>query len=85
MIGRQELTQLIRSKLPDADVHVVDRTGTMDHFNITVRSQAFAGKTLIEQHQLVYGALRTALADGRVHAVELKTLVLPNENVEAEG
>ena len=85
MIDNESLTALIRNDLPDATVDIYDRTGTMDHFNITVRSQAFAGKTLIEQHQLVYGALRTALADGRVHAVELKTLVLPNENVEAEG
>jgi stress-induced morphogen len=80
MIGDRDLTELIRSTLPDADVDVVDRTGTMDHFNVTVRSSAFAGKTLIEQHQLVYGALRTALADGRVHAVELKTLVRSSEN-----
>ncbi|MBV8343845.1 MAG: BolA/IbaG family iron-sulfur metabolism protein [Candidatus Eremiobacteraeota bacterium] len=47
----------------------------MDHFNVTVRSHAFRGKTLIEQHQLVYGALKGALKDGRVHAVELKTIV----------
>jgi stress-induced morphogen len=77
MIEDRALTELIRSKLPDAEVQVVDRTGTMDHFNVTVRSRAFAGKSLIEQHQLVYGALRAALADGRVHAVELKTLVGP--------
>lgn len=66
---------MIRAELPDAEVGVVDRTGTMDHFNVTVRSNAFRGKTLIEQHQLVYGALRAALKDGRVHAVELKTIV----------
>ena len=75
MIDDNALTDLIRAKLPDADVSIVDRTGTMDHFNVTVRSREFKGKTLIEQHQLVYGALRTALKDGRVHAVELKTLV----------
>jgi stress-induced morphogen len=75
VIASDALTELIRARLPDADVGVVDRTGTMDHFNVTVRSKAFAGKTLIEQHQLVYGALRGALADGRVHAVELKTIV----------
>lgn len=74
MIDNGSLTQLIRNRIPDAEVGVVDRTGTMDHFNVTVRSKAFAGKTLIEQHQLVYGALRDALADGRVHAVELKTI-----------
>lgn len=75
MIDNGSLTQLIRTRIPDAEVGVVDRTGTMDHFNVTVRSKAFAGKTLIEQHQLVYGALRDALADGRVHAVELKTII----------
>lgn len=75
MIDNDSLTALIRRDLPDAHVDIVDRTGTMDHFNITVRSSAFAGKTLIEQHQLVYSALKGALKDGRVHAVELKTIV----------
>jgi stress-induced morphogen len=78
MIDNASLTALIVAELPDADVEIVDRTGTMDHFNVTVRSGAFLGKTLIEQHQLVYGALKAALKDGRVHAVELKTLLPGN-------
>ena len=73
MIDDDSLTALIRAQIPDARVDIFDRTGTMDHFNITVSSNAFAGKPLIEQHQLVYGALKGALKDGRVHAVELKT------------
>jgi stress-induced morphogen len=81
LIENDALTALIRVDMPDAEVTVVDRTGTMDHFNVTVRSTAFRGKTLIEQHQLVYGALRAALKDGRVHAVELKTLIPENERV----
>lgn len=75
MIDNDSLTSLIRAQLPDAGVDIVDRTGTMDHFNVTVRSAAFKGRTLIEQHQLVYGALKDALKDGRVHAVELKTIL----------
>lgn len=75
MIDNESLASLIQREIPDADVAIVDRTGTMDHFNITVRSGAFSGKTLIEQHQLVYGALKAALKDGRVHAVELTTVV----------
>jgi stress-induced morphogen len=75
VIDDDALKELIRVELPDAEVGVFDRTGTMDHFNVTVRSRAFAGKSLIEQHQLVYGALKAALKDGRVHAVELKTIV----------
>jgi stress-induced morphogen len=81
MIENDALTKLIRAEIPDAQVEIIDRTGTMDHFNLTVRSQAFSGKTLIEQHQLVYGALKTALKDGRVHAVELKTIVSENHHV----
>jgi len=75
MIDNESLTALIQREIPDAQVDIVDRTGTMDHFNVTVRSSAFAGRTLIEQHQLVYTSLRGALKDGRVHAVELKTIV----------
>jgi stress-induced morphogen len=75
VIENDALTELIRAALPDAEVGVFDRTGTMDHFNVTVRSKNFQGKTLLEQHQLVYGALKAALKDGRVHAVELKTIV----------
>ncbi|MGA7354639.1 MAG: BolA family protein [Candidatus Cybelea sp.] len=75
MIENKTLAELIRAVIPDAEVGIFDRTGTMDHFNVTVRSREFGGKTLIEQHQLVYGALKGALKDGRVHAVELKTIV----------
>jgi stress-induced morphogen len=75
VIENKTLTELIRAAIPDAEVGIFDRTGTMDHFNVTVRSREFGGKTLIEQHQLVYGALKGALKDGRVHAVELKTIV----------
>ncbi len=75
MIENDALTNLIRNELPDAEVGIFDRTGTMDHFNVTVRSNAFQGKSLIEQHKLVYGALKGALKDGRIHAVELKTIV----------
>jgi stress-induced morphogen len=78
VIDNAGLTGLIVATLPDAQVSIHDRTGTMDHFNVTVRSQAFKDKTLIQQHRLVYAALRAALADGRIHAVELTTIVAEN-------
>ncbi len=76
MIDNESLTGLIRVAIPDAQVDIHDRTGTRDHFNLRIASAAFAGKTLIEQHQMIYAALGAALKDGRVHAVELKTQVL---------
>ncbi|MBC5825995.1 MAG: BolA family transcriptional regulator [Candidatus Eremiobacteraeota bacterium] len=68
-----ELAHLIRQKLPDAAVETVDRTGTRDHYNVRVRSQAFSGMPLMDQHRLVYAALDAALKDGRLHAIEIKT------------
>ena len=76
MIDDNSLRSLIRSTMPDAQVDIQDRTGTRDHFNLQIGSSAFAGKTLIEQHQMVYAALGAALKDGRIHAVELKTQIL---------
>ena len=81
MISNDALTALIRETITDAEVSIYDRTGTMDHFNLTIRSSAFAGKPLLAQHKLVYGALKDALADGRVHAVELKTITTENAHV----
>jgi len=73
MIDDNSLARLIRAQLPDAQVGVRDLTGTRDHLDVSVRSQAFAGKTILQQHRMVYAALREALDDGRVHALQLKT------------
>lgn len=73
MIDSNGVTALIRAQIPDADVVVTDLTGTMDHYDIRVRSRAFAGKTLLDQHRMVYAALEAARQDGRIHALQLKT------------
>ncbi len=75
MITHGDIEQLIRRALPDARVETHDRTGTLDHYNVTVVSAAFSGKPLLDQHRIIYGALAEALKDGRLHAVELKTEV----------
>ena len=77
MITHEDLEALIRRAMPDARVQTHDRTGTFDHYDIAVASAAFAGKSLLDQHRMVYSALATAMNDGRLHAVELKTEVMP--------
>lgn len=67
-----EIERLIRASLPDATVEVADYTGGGDHFEATVVSQTFEGKTRVEQHQIVYAALGE-LMTGPVHALALKT------------
>ncbi|MFI5365510.1 MAG: BolA family protein [Candidatus Binatia bacterium] len=67
-----EIETLIRSGLPDARVEVTDTTGGGDHFQAVVVSPTFAGRGLVERHQLVYASLQGAMAD-RIHALSLKT------------
>jgi stress-induced morphogen len=76
MIHSSTMTDLIRRAMPDAEVEVVDLTGTMDHFNVLVRSGAFRGVPLMDRHRMVEGALAEARADGRIHAMSIRTEIL---------
>ena len=67
-----EIRRHIEAALPDARVAVADTTGAGDHFEVEVVTAAFAGKSLVEQHQLVYGALESLMA--RIHALSLRTV-----------
>ncbi len=59
---------------PDAsELSVVDRTGTGDHFHVTVATERFRGLSLVEQHKLVYDALARPLGDGTIHELRIKT------------
>jgi stress-induced morphogen len=72
MIAPAEVERLLRARFADAELELVDLTGTQDHYQARVVSAAFSGKSLIEQHQLVYGALGAAMS-GPIHALALKT------------
>ena len=67
----EEIETLIRSGLPEATVRVVDQVGDGNHFQSVVVAAAFAGKSLVKRHQLVYGSLSGAMAD-RIHALSIK-------------
>ncbi|HEY0463972.1 MAG TPA: BolA family transcriptional regulator [Polyangiaceae bacterium] len=80
-----EVKKRIASALPAAQIEIVDLTGTQDHYQARIVSAAFAGKSIIEQHQLVYRALGDAM-DGPIHALALETITpvalkLPNGGV----
>ena len=72
MISNDELTKYIQQSMSDATVSIVDRTGTMDHFNVNVVSDMFKGKNLLDRHRMIYQALDVPMKDGRIHAVELQ-------------
>lgn len=71
MITSEVLTEYVRQTMPDATVMVTDRTGTMDHLKVTVVSESFRGRNLLDRHRLIYQALDIPLKDGRIHALEL--------------
>jgi len=73
-VATEPLRVLLAQAFPDAgELDVLDRTGTGDHFQVTVASARFDGLPLVEQHRLVYEALATPLADGTIHELRIKT------------
>jgi stress-induced morphogen len=72
VIEPSEVEARLKSAFPDAEIEVEDLTGTKDHYQARVVSTAFEGRTPVEQHQLVYGALKEEMK-GPIHALALKT------------
>ncbi|QDO96859.1 BolA family transcriptional regulator [Ferrovibrio terrae] len=67
-----EIESMIKDALPDAQVRIDDLRGDGDHYAATVVSSAFAGKTRVQQHQMVYAALKGRMG-GQLHALQLTT------------
>ena len=70
-----EIERLIKEGLPDADVTINDLRGDGDHYAAQVVSAAFAGKSRVQQHQLVYQALQGRMGN-ELHALALQTAEL---------
>ena len=72
-MAADEIVTLIKQGIPDAEVEMQDMAGDGDHWAATVVSAAFAGKTKIQQHQMVYAALGGRMG-GVLHALKLTTM-----------
>jgi stress-induced morphogen len=70
----ETIRELLARAFPDArELAVEDRTGTGDHFQVTVASSQFDGLSLLDQHRRVNDALSVQLADGSIHELRIKT------------
>ena len=69
-----DIERLIKESLPDAVVSIQDLAGDGDHYAAHVVSEAFRGKTRVQQHQMVYQALQGRMG-GELHALALQTAV----------
>lgn len=71
-MAASEIETLIKSGIPDADVTIEDLRGDGDHYLAVVVSSAFAGKTRVQQHKMVYDALQGRMGN-ELHALALQT------------
>jgi stress-induced morphogen len=67
-----EIARLIKEAIPDAEVVIEDLRGDGDHYAAQVTSATFVGKSRVQQHQMVYQALRGRMGD-ELHALALQT------------
>jgi stress-induced morphogen len=70
----EDIKQRIESAIPGARANVEDYTGGGDHFRATVTAHAFAGRSRVEQHRLVYEIFGAEIG-GPIHALSLKTKI----------
>lgn len=72
-----DIERFIKDALPDAEVDIRDLAGDGDHYAATVKSAAFRGKSRVQQHQMVYAALKGSMG-GVLHALALTTATPDN-------
>ena len=68
----EEIKKLIKEGIPDAEISIQDLVGDENHYSATIISKVFAGKSKIDQHKLVYKALKGKMGN-ELHALALNT------------
>lgn len=71
----EQMELRLKGRFPDADILVMDLTGTSDHFEVRIASGQFAGQSRIVQHQLVMDVFQQELKTGEVHALTIKPVI----------
>jgi len=69
----EEIKSLIKKAIPDAEISIQDLAGDDNHYSATIKSKTFSGKSKVEQHKLVYKALKGKMGN-ELHALTLNTL-----------
>lgn len=72
-MSAEEITRMVKAAIPDATIELVDTAGDNDHWQITVTSAQFAGKSRVAQHQMVMGAIQGMGTTLHALAVTTKT------------
>jgi stress-induced morphogen len=71
-MSAEEIKQMVKLAIPDAEILLTDLAGDNDHYSIVVTSAAFAGKTRVAQHKMVMDALGGGMGT-KLHALSITT------------
>ena len=71
-LKQKEIEDLIKEAIPDAEITIQDIAGDENHYSATIKSKIFKGKSKIEQHKIVYKALKGKMGN-ELHALALNT------------
>ena len=71
----EEIESLIKKAIPDAEITIQDLAGDENHYSATIKSKIFTGKSKIDQHKLIYKALKGKMGN-ELHALALNTMEL---------
>ena len=72
-IKLEKIKSLIKEAIPDAEISIEDLAGDENHYSATIKSKIFSGKSKIDQHKIVYKALRGKMGN-ELHALALNTM-----------
>ena len=69
----EEIKNLIKEAIPDAEIIIQDLAGDENHYSATIKSKIFNGKSRIEQHKMVYKSLKGKMGN-ELHALSINTM-----------
>jgi stress-induced morphogen len=69
----EEIRNLIKESIPDAEITIQDLAGDENHYSATIKSKIFNGKSKIEQHKMVYKSLKGKMGN-ELHALSINTI-----------
>jgi acid stress-induced BolA-like protein IbaG/YrbA len=70
VVAPEDVKRYIEENLPCQHLEVI---GDGQHFEAVIVSEAFSGKSRVQRHQLVYGALGDRMRE-EIHALSMQTL-----------
>ena len=77
-IKSHQIETLIKEALPDAIIKIIDLAGDENHYSAEIKSKSFKGKNKVEQHKMVYKALKGKMGN-ELHALSITTIEETNE------